>query len=212
MFSGTAALHTKLRAGCSETRTGTTCRAEAASAHAAGLVRSAAVALPTHPRMPDVTCRRARGEGKDRGTRPRVGERRPSNRPQLQALGVRSTLKPAKLEALRGGPARRGRCRASDERARRWRDAHSERGQELAHLEHRRGSQQGRDSTLAPRAAEPHPGAYELPRRPCGNERVVPLEVHSFRGGSARTWPALSAEASSEPPRLRESFDSPAIG
>ena len=59
-------------------------------------------------------------------------------------------------------------------------------------------------TTLAPRAAEPHPGAYELTRRPCGNDRVVPLQVHSFRGGSASNWPALSAEASSEPPRLRE--------
>ena len=59
-------------------------------------------------------------------------------------------------------------------------------------------------TTLAPRAAEPHPGAYELTRRPCGNERVVSLEVHSFGGGSTRTWPALSAEASSKPPRLRE--------
>ena len=33
--------------------------------------------------------------------RPRVGERRLSNRPQLQALGVRFALKPARLEALR---------------------------------------------------------------------------------------------------------------
>ena len=36
------------------------------------------------------------------------------------------------------------------------------------------------------------------------HERVDRLDVHSFRGGSTRTWPALSAEASSEPPRLRE--------
>ena len=136
--------------------------------------------------------------------RPRVGERRLSNRPQLQALGVRFALKPARLEALRGGPARRGRCRALDERARRWRDADSERGQELAHLEHRRGSQQGRESTLAARAAALPPSAHELVHRPDANERVVPLDVHSFRGGSTRTWPALSAEASSEPPRLRE--------
>ena len=27
--------------------------------------------------------------------------------------------------------------------------------------------------------------------RPDANERVVRLEVHSIRGGSARTWPAL---------------------
>ena len=109
-----------------------------------------------------------------------------------------------RLEALRGGPARRGRCRASDERARRWRDADSERGQELAHLEHQRGSQQGRESTLAARAAALPPSAHELVHRPDANERVVTLDVHSFRGGSPRTWPAISAEASSEPPRLRE--------
>ena len=154
--------------------------------------------------MPDVTCRRARGERKDRSTRPRVGERRPSNRATTE-----SARRPFCSTACEARSARRWSCASRAmrvvSRARARMRAAQTRSGAGAGAPRAPTRQPARSrKPLAPRAAEPHPGAYELTRRPCGNERVVSLEVHSFGGGSTRTWPALSAEASSKPPRLRE--------
>jgi len=70
----------------------------------------------------------------------------PAIGPQLKALGVRFAVQPAKLEALVDGPARRGRCGSSAERARGCGRRKLGAELELAHLEHRRGSQQDREN------------------------------------------------------------------